>query len=104
MKKVEKLWGTTQAAMLMDNLTCPDVLTMSTYDMKPVHLLLMVAELVKWITNKRKVQDREKKVDMNFLWLNVINEYNKNMNGTNMANQLQGVYWPDHWMGHRECW
>ena len=104
LKKAEKLRGTTKAAKLVYNPTCPDVLTVSNYDTKPVHLLLTAADSVKWMAKTRKVWDGEKKTDMDFLRLNVIEEYNKNMNGTDIADQLRGVYRPDHWMRHRKWW
>ena len=65
-KKAEKLQGTTKVARLVDHPTCPDILAVLTYDIKPVHLLSTAVESVKWIMNKRKVWDWEKNVDMNF--------------------------------------
>ncbi len=34
----------------------------------------------------------------------MIDEYNHNMNLVDMADQLQGVYRPDHWMRNRKWW
>ena len=47
---------------------------------------------------------REQKSLIKFLRLNVIEDYNMNMNSTDIADQLRGVYRPDHWMQHRKWW
>jgi hypothetical protein len=39
---------------------------------------------------------------MRYLHLNVIDNYNDNMNQTDIANQLQGHHRPDHWMHHKK--
>ncbi len=41
---------------------------------------------------------------MKYLCLNVIEEYNMNMNATDIADQLRGNYRPDHWMRQRKWW
>ncbi len=60
--------------------------------MKPVHLLSMVAESVEWMLKQRKVYDRESHSMsmMRYIHLNVIDDYNNNMNNIDIANQLQG--------------
>jgi hypothetical protein len=88
----EKLRGTTKAARL-DNLPgCPDMLAVSTYDTKPVHILSTAAESVEWVAKERKVWDanENKKSLIKFLRLNVIEDYNNNMNRTDIADQLSG--------------
>ncbi len=59
LKKAEKLRGMTKAARLVYNPICPDVLAVSTYDTKPVHLLSMAADLVKWGKDKEGLGWRE---------------------------------------------
>ncbi len=39
-----------------------------------------------------------------FLQLNVIDDYNQQMNSTDIANQLRGLYHPDHWFQNRKWW
>ncbi len=102
----EKLCGTTKAARL-DNLPgCPGMLAVSTYDIKPVHVLSTAAESVEWIAKERKVWDanENKKRLIKFLRLNVIEDYNNNMNSMDIADQLRGVYQQDHWMRNKKWW
>ena len=104
--RAEKLRGTTLAARLVHLPKCPDVLAVSTYDTKPVHLLSTAAETVEWIVKQKKVwsaTDKNKSL-IKFLRLNLIEDYNMNMNSTDIADQLRGVYRPDHWMRNRKWW
>ena len=82
------------------------MLAVSTYDTKPVHLLSTAAETVEWIVKQKKVwsaTDKNKSL-IKFLRLNLIEDYNMNMNSTDIADQLRGVYRPDHWMRNRKWW
>jgi len=104
--KAEKLRGLTQAAVLSNDLQCPNLIACSVYDTKPVHFLSGAAESVHWIEKKRKVWSdihQEMKL-VGFMRLNLVNDYNNNMNSTDIADQLRGVYRPDHWMRNRKWW
>ncbi len=70
--------GTTKAAHLTNSTKCPDLLAVSLYDTKPVHLLSRTAKEVRWIVKQREVWSAEvqKKVMMRYLCLNIIEEYN----------------------------
>jgi hypothetical protein len=105
-KKAEALKGTTTAARLINSTDSPDLLAICVYDNKPVHLLSMVAESVEWIAKKRNVYHREsrKMRMMSYLRLNVIDDYNNNMNNVDIADQLRGHHRPDHWMRHKKWW
>jgi hypothetical protein len=105
-KKAEALKGTTTAARLINSEQSPDLLAICVYDMKPVHLLSMVAESVEWMAKQRKVYDRMslKMRMMSFMRLNVIDDYNNNMNNVDIADQLRGHHRPDHWMRHKKWW
>ena len=88
-----------------DNLPgCPDMLAASVYDTKPVHLLSTVAELIEWKVKEKQVwnQQENKKKKLRFLRLNLIDKYNHHMNSTDIADQLRGIYCPNHWMQFRE--
>jgi hypothetical protein len=49
-------------------------------------------------------EEAHRKAFVKFLRLNVIDEYNNNMNSTDIEDQLRGVYRPDHWMRNRKWW
>jgi len=104
--RAEKLRGTTMAARLWHSAACPDLLAVSTYDTKPVHILSMTAESVKWDVKERKVWSTaiQKKAIVKYLRLNVVEEYNNHMNSTDIADQLRGNYRPDRWMHQRKWW
>ncbi len=59
---------------------------------------MTVTESVEWLVKKRKVYHHEanEMKKMGYLRLNVIDEYNNHMNGTDIADQLRGQYRPDH--------
>ena len=67
--RAEQLNGTTMAAKLLHYAACPDLLAVSVYDTKPVHILSNVAKCVKWIVKEREVwSDRiQKKAMMKYL-------------------------------------
>ena len=94
------------AAKLLNYAACPNLLAVSVYDTKPVHILSTVAECVEWIVKEREVwSDRiQNKAMMKYLRLNVIDEYNNHMNSTDIADQLRGNYRPDRWMRQRKWW
>ena len=95
--RAQKLLGTTMAARLVDCSDCPNLLAVSTYDTKLVHLLSTAAGSVEWMVSQKKVWSEEahRKAFVKFLRLNVIDEYNNKMNSTDIADQLRGVYRPD---------
>lgn len=104
--RAELLKGTTKAARLQNSLDCPDLLAVSVYDTKPVHLLSTVSDSVKWVQKSRKVWSQQHNTSqvMKFLRLNAIDDYNQNMNSTDISDQLRNVYRPDHWMRNRKWW
>ena len=104
--QAEQLCGTTKAARLADSQTCPDLLAASVYDTKPVHMLSTVSECVEWTVMRKKVwsEKEKRKAFVEFLRLNMIDDYNHHMNSVDIADQLRGVYRPDHWMRNRKWW
>ncbi len=66
----------------------------------------MAAESVECIAKKRKVWEANENKNslIKFLRLNVIEDYNNNMNSTDIADQLRGVYRTDHWIRNKKWW
>ena len=94
------------AAKLVNYEDCPNLFACSVYDTKPVHMLSTTKESMYWVVKKRKVWSavhREIR-EMGFLRLNFIDNYNNNMNGADIADQLRNQYRPDHWMRNRKWW
>jgi hypothetical protein len=106
LKLAEATRGTTKAARLSGSSKCPDLLAVSLYDTKPVHILSTAAKEVRWIVKQRGVWSAaaQKRAMMNYLRLNVIEDYNMRMNSTDIADQLRGNYRPDLFMRQRKWW
>ena len=103
-READAAWGTTKAARLINSKDCPDALCCSVYDTKPVHILSTAAETIEWILKQRKVWSAEEKetVLMNFLRLNLFDDYNDNMNNTNISDQLRNNYRMDYWIRNKK--
>jgi hypothetical protein len=98
--------GTVKAAMLKGDKDCPDLLAVSIYDTKPVHFISMVAEKIDWLKKSRSVYDpdQSKMVALNYLRLNMIDEYNMDMGHVDLADQLRGNYRMDRWLRQYKWW
>ena len=105
-KRAELLRGTTRAARLINCKECPDLLSVSVYDTKPVNMLSTAESDVRWVEKRRKVWSaaHKKVLDIGYLRLNFIDDYNNGMNYVEMADQLRNQYRPDHWMRNRKWW
>jgi hypothetical protein len=103
-KETMKKRGTMAAAKLVNSVDCPDLFAASVYNTKPIHILSTIKESMYWVLKKRKVWSAVHKEihAIGHLWLNFIDVYNQNMNGADIADQLQNQYWPNHWMRNRE--
>ena len=90
--------GTRKAAIVKDSTECRDLIVCSVYDTKPVHMMSTVAEMVEWIEKKRSVCSAEAgtKVSISYLRLNLIDDYNNNMNNIDLADQLRNCYQFNH--------
>ncbi|KAK3259111.1 hypothetical protein CYMTET_31882 [Cymbomonas tetramitiformis] len=83
------------------------VVAVSIYDSKPVHFMTSFHTSVTEIQKQRKIYDvnQGKMVDLPFTRLNVINDYNFNMNGVDLCDQLRNQYRCDGpWMRQRKWW
>ena len=56
-KEQERVRGTVIAAELVGDSKYPSLISMSVYDTKPVHLLSMAVDNIKWTEKKREVYD-----------------------------------------------
>lgn len=98
--------GTVKAAVLRGDRDCPDLLAVAVYDQKPVYFLSMCAVEARWIVKERKVFDKQslQMVPLQFLRLNVNDEYNVGMGDVDVADQLRNQYRCDHWIRKRKWW
>ena len=98
--------GTMKASVLHGDANCPSLVVASIYDNKPVHFISLIAESIKWIEKKRKVWNNStnKLQDVNFLRVNVNDDYNHLMNPVDIADQLRNNYRFDHWMRQKKWW
>ena len=85
---------------------CPDLITALMYDTKLVHIMSTTAQHIYWIEKKRRIWCglHKQVMDMVFLWLNLIDDYNNKMNSMDIVDQLRNQYRPDHWMRNRRWW
>jgi hypothetical protein len=69
-------------------------------------MMSTVAETVEWIKKKRSVwsTDAGTKVSIGYLKLNLIDDYNNNMNNIDLADQLHNCYQFNHWLCNRKWW
>ncbi|KAK3238936.1 hypothetical protein CYMTET_51093 [Cymbomonas tetramitiformis] len=83
------------------------ILAASIYDNKPVHVLTSIHNKVDMVEKVRKIWDvtESRKRDLEYNRLNVIDDYNNNMNGVDIADQLRNQYRLDGpWMRQRKWW
>ena len=80
----------TKAAILQGDPECPDVVTYSGYEMKPVNFLSTACGSLKLIEKERRVYDKVQgmTVSIKFLHPEVTNNYNNGMNNVDIADQL----------------
>ena len=85
-----KMRGTVKAAKLTGDPGCPDLLAVSVYDTKTMHFLSAADKNIKWRAKQREVYNRkeQKMRVMTFLHLNMNDDYNYGMGGTDIANEL----------------
>jgi len=105
-KDVTTTRGTVKAAVLEGDPTCPEMVALSIYDSKPVHFLTMIAESIEWIEKTREVWNKvtRRMQPIEFLRVNVNDDYNNKMNAVDVADQLRNQYRMDHWLRNRKWW
>jgi hypothetical protein len=98
--------GTVKAAVLEGDPDCPNLVAVSVYDTKPVHFITMVSECIEWVTKSRKVWNAalQAMVSMEFLRLNVNDNYNGEMNDVDISDHLRKIYEFNHWLRNKKWW
>ena len=101
-----ELRGTTKAAFLQGDDTTPKLLSCSIYDTKPVHLITSANTDIKWVVKNKKIWDKNKKhyEQVQFMRLNLIDDYNLGIGGVDIADQLRLQYFIERWMRQRNWW
>ena len=101
----EAKW-TLRVATLKGDPEIQKMVAFSLYDSKPFYFLSNSCSSVRWDKKHRLVyhKDRKKMVSVPFHRLNIIDEYNMNMNSVDLADQLRGVYRWDEFMRKRKWW
>ena len=95
-----------KAAVLEGDPKIPNLVAVSYYDQKPVQFLSTICESIKWIQCEKPVfcVETEQVENMKFLRLNINDDYNHDMGGCDIADQLRNYYHFDHWMRKRKWW
>ena len=91
---VHAIWRTVKGAVLEGDSEIPDLVAMSYYDQKPVHSLSTICESIKWIQCEKPVYcaEMDQVETLKFLHININNDYNHDMGGVDIANQLRNYY------------
>ena len=94
----ERARGTLKVAHLKCESQLDGLLAISYYDSKPFYMMTNATEKIEWIKKKQKVfrKDLQKTSEISFYRVNVIDQYNFNMNNVDVADQLRGSYCFDH--------
>ena len=98
--EISAVCGTVKATVLDGDTEVPDLVAVSYYDQKPVHFLSTIYESITWIECTKKIYcvESEQMEILKFLQLNINDDYDNDMGGFDIADQLQNYYRFDHWM------
>ena len=104
--EIRAVRGTVKAAVLDGDTAVPDLVAVSYYDQKPVHFLSTICESIKWIECTKKIYcvESEQMEILKFLRLNINDDYNNDMGGVDIADQLRNYYRFDHWIRLCKWW
>ena len=98
--------GNLKVAEIVGEAKALGIISMSIYDTKPVYLMSVACEEIKWLNKDLKLVDKTQHtmVAAPFYRVNVIDDYNQFMGNVDIADQLRGSYRFDHWMLKRKWW
>ncbi len=93
-KKTEAAHSTLIAAVLEGDARAQGINVASCFDQKPFYMICNVATEVGWQIVDKKIysQAAKKTIKYQFLWFNISNDYNHEVNDNDIANQLCLVY------------
>ena len=94
-------------AVVLDGVpNLPGLVSVSVYDTKPDHFLLMCYNTIKWVQKTRQVYDP--KIDVvhgaHFFLLNINHLYNHNIDLIDLSDQLRNLYQVYHRMRKYKWW
>ena len=103
---IARVRGTVKVAHLKGDPSIPSMIAVSIYDVKPFYFLSNQCEKLEWTKKTRKVwhKAQNRNVNLDYYRLNVIDDYNNNMNNVDISDQLRVVYRFDRWMRKRKWW
>ena len=98
--------GTMKVASLVGDPECNGLVAVSLYDQKPFYFLSNSHTKVEWIEKTKEVWSNhlKKKLSVPYHRLNLVDNYNYNMNMVDLADQLRDHYLIDRWMIKRKWW
>ena len=105
-KLADEQRNTVKVAVLKGDSSIQDLVAISFYDSKPVYFLSSVIPEVKWSTVQKKVYSKalDKKINLNFLRPNFVDDYNQDMNLVDRADQLRTNYNVGKGLRQRKWW
>jgi len=105
-KMADEQRNTVKVAVLDGDSAIKDLVAISFYDSKPVYFLSSVIPEVKWSTVNKKVYSKalNKKINLEFLRPNFVDEYNYDMNSVDRADQLRTNYNVGKGLRQRKWW
>ena len=103
---LEKCRGTLKVAHLRGDDKIKGLVALSYYDSKPFYMLTNACEKVEWLEKTRRIwrKDVQQLVETKFHRLNIIDDYNHNMNNVDVADQLRGAYRFDKFVRFTKWW
>ena len=93
-EKADVARGAVRAAVLEGDFKSSNLVMASIYDQKPFYLLSHTTSEITWVQISKKIHSQQLRqtVNYNFLWFNMLHEYNYQMNDYDVADQLMLVY------------
>ena len=97
---------TVEAAVLYGVPILPGIFDVSVYDTKSVHFFFIFFKSIIWFQKTCQLYEHKTEMvcDAHFLWLNLNDSYNHNINLVDLSGQLPNVFQVGHWMRNYKWW